>query len=262
MAGLRPLVKRQIPKGVWRALRELRTEIQIARLHRAAVRKAAALVVGRTTPIRLNLGSGHRPKQGADWINIDLSDTADLQLDLREPLPFADNSVSQIYSEHFFEHLDYPNLDDSLGWDFETRERPSEAMSFLRECRRVLAAGGLLDIVVPDAEGIVGEYVNRVEQGFPKYKEWWGPKWCDTPFHCVNYVFRQGREHKYAYDEETLSSVLRAAGFADPFRRPFDPAMEAENHAIGSLCMRACKRAGTVVGDGSALAPQLSSTAA
>jgi hypothetical protein len=39
-------------------------------------------------------------------------------------------------------------------------------------------------------------------------------------------VFRQGREHKYAYDEETLRAVLRAAGFED-----------VENHEIGSLCM-------------------------
>jgi len=47
--------------------------------------------------------------------------------------------------------------------------------------------------------------------------EWWGPKWCDTPMHCVNYLFRQGREHKYAYDEETLHRVLHAAqGVAPP----------------------------------------------
>jgi hypothetical protein len=59
--------------------------------------------------------------------------------------------------------------------------------------------------------------------------------------HVVNYVFRQGREHKYAYDEETLRAVLLAAGFEDVRRRPFNQATDAENHVIGSLCMLARK---------------------
>jgi hypothetical protein len=45
-----------------------------------------------------NLGSGFHPK--IDWVNVDLIDEADLQLDLRERLPFDDGSVSDIYSEH------------------------------------------------------------------------------------------------------------------------------------------------------------------
>jgi hypothetical protein len=57
----------------------------------------------------------------------------------------------------------------------------------------------------------------------------------------VNYVFRQGLEHKYAYDAETLGGVLRSVGFTAVVRRPFDPLIDAENHKIGSLCMRATK---------------------
>ena len=162
-------------------------------MHRASSQKARTLA-SRGEPLRLNLASGHHPKPG--WVNIDLfAPTADLRLDLREPLPFPDESVAYIYAEHFFEHLNYAEVSDSAGWEGEGPGRPSEAMAFLRECRRVLVRGGILDIVVPDAEGIVQEYANRHTDGFPKY-EWWGPKWCDTPMHCVNYVFRQGREHK------------------------------------------------------------------
>jgi hypothetical protein len=87
---------------------------------------------------------------------------------------------------------------------------------------------------------IIGEYVSRHEQPFPRYS-WWGPAWCDTPMHIVNYVFRQGREHKYAYDDETLAAALERTGFVNVMRRPFDAAMDAENHEIGSLCMRAAK---------------------
>jgi predicted SAM-dependent methyltransferase len=192
---------------------------------------------------------------------VDLSPSADLQLDLREPLPFADESIAEIYTEHFLEHLDLPNVEDPTGWEFEAGARRSDARSFLRECHRVLARGGVLDVVVPDAECIVTEYAERRHRRFPAH-EWWGPKWCTTPMHCVNYVFRQGREHKYAYDEETLSEVLRGAGFTSVARRPFDPARDAENHAIGSLCMHAVKLDSRSADAGASIAPRLSSSAA
>ena len=75
----------------------------------------------------------------------------------------------------------------------------------------------------------------------PGLYAWWGPAWCDTPMHCVNYVFRQGCEHKYAYDEETLARVLEGVGFASVSRRSFNPSTDAPNHAVGSLCMVARK---------------------
>jgi predicted SAM-dependent methyltransferase len=193
------------------------------------------------TEIRLNLGSGLRPKPSPAWVNVDLANTADLHLDLREPLPFSDDSVTEIYSEHFLEHLHYPNQDDSASWEVEAPGRPSEVMSFLRECHRVLRPGGVLDVVVPDAESIINEYCVRRDVPFPADR-WWGPKWCDTPMHCVNYVFRQGSEHKYAYDEETLRSVMMSAGFEHVARRAFNPLTDADNHEIGSLCMVARKR--------------------
>jgi predicted SAM-dependent methyltransferase len=234
--ALREFAKRRMSANLRRALRALLMEIALWRRHRSGVR-AAGRVAG-VRPLRLNLGSGFQPKAG--WINIDLSDRATLTLDLREPLPFRDNSVETIYSEHFFEHLNYPQLDDPAARALETTSSRSEALSFLRECRRVLEPGGLLDLVVPDAEGIVREYAARRQQPFPAHG-WWGPTWCDTPLHCVNYVFRQGSEHKYAYDEQTLTRVLADAGFVGVCRRPFDPSTDAPNHAIGSLCVRARK---------------------
>ena len=258
---LRSFVKRTMSNGLRRSLHDVRQELHIQRVHRASVKRARDLAEAGGLPVRLNLGSGFRPKQGSGWINVDLSDHADLQLDLREPLPFPDNSVASVYTEHFLEHLNYTNQNDSLSWELEAPHRPSEALSFLRECRRVLVAGGIFDVVVPDAECIVSEYVARHEQRFPRY-EWWGPKWCNTPMHCVNYVFRQGSEHKYAYDEETLGAVLHAAGFDEIVRRPFDPATDAENHEIGSLCMQARNPGGCERVDGASPGSGLSSSAA
>lgn len=216
------------------ALGQVADEWRNQRVHRASARRAAALTAH--GPIRLNLGCGDKRKPG--WVNVDLhAPDADLRLDLREPLPFPDGSVEYIYCEHFFEHLDFPNVEDAMATVLETPERPSEALSFLRECLRVLIPGGVLDVVVPDAERKIGMYVRRHEEPFPAGPDWWGPAWCDTPMHCINYLFRQGREHKYAYDEETLARVFRSVGFVDVRRRPSDPSLDAPSHAIGSLCM-------------------------
>jgi predicted SAM-dependent methyltransferase len=230
---LRRWIKGKIPPSMRFAVRQLLDEIKIDRLHRqsfgAAVRRFPE------HGLRLNLGSGHHPKPG--WVNVDLfAPVADLRLDLRRPWPFGSGSAVHIYAEHVFEHLEYANVYESNAWNLESPDRPSEALTFLSECRRVLTPGGELDLVVPDAEGTIGVYVRRHETSV-LLDDWWGPKWCDTPMHCVNYLFRQGREHKYAYDDETLVLLMERAGFDQVHRRPFDPALDAPNHAIGSLCV-------------------------
>ena len=225
-------VRAHLPGPVRFALRQLLFEVQVARRHRAGFRQAQ-LRVG-DPPRRLNLACGHINKAG--WLNVDLfSPAADVRLDLRRPFPFPDDSADYIYTEHFFEHLEYPNVIDSMGWDLEGSTSPSEAHQFLRECRRVLSSGGTVDVVVPDAAGIIDVYVTY--RDCDSSTPWWGPTWCDTGMHRVNYLFRQGRQHKYAYDEETLTRVLQHAGFVDVHRRPFDPQMDAPNHVIGSLCV-------------------------
>jgi hypothetical protein len=68
---------------------------------------------------------------------------------------------------------------------------------------------------------------------------WHGP-WCDLPLHQLNYHFRQGTEHKYAWDFETLASVLAKAGFINIERRDFDASVDDEKRR-GSLYVRAQK---------------------
>ena len=231
---IRSFVKRRLSRGLRAALRQVADEWRSQRIHRASARRAAELTTA--GPVRLNLGCGDKKKPG--WVNVDLyAPEADLRLDLREPLPFPDGSIIHIYCEHFFEHLEYPDVDDAMATVLETPERSSEALGFLRECRRVLAPGGVLDILVPDAERKIGMYVKRREDAFPVGRDWWGPAWCDTPMHCINYLFRQGREHKYAYDEETLTRAFETAGFVDVRRRPYDPSLDAPSHELGSLCL-------------------------
>lgn len=226
----RRLIKARTTRGVRAAARRLADELRCQRMHRASL-KTARRYDGQTG-LKLNLGCGPNPKQG--WVNIDLTDRADLRLDLREPLPFGDGSVSFIYTEHFFEHLEFPN----------------EAEALLREAARVLAPGGTLSIAVPDAEGPLLYYAGDVRAGeaeraagvearrrlaeaprlYPVPGYVFG-----TPLHMINWTFRQGTEHKYAYDFETLRDAFADAGFVRIERREFDPELDSESRRDGTL---------------------------
>src|SRR5207342_386485 len=90
---------------------------------------------------RVNIGCGRRPAAG--WINLDLFRSKEVYFwDCRRGLPFQDNSVAAIYSEHSFEHL----------------EVKPEAKLLLRECLRCLMPGGVLRLVVPDAGAYMKSY--------------------------------------------------------------------------------------------------------
>src|SRR4051812_15806403 len=71
--------------------------------------------------LRVQIGCGSRSRP--DWINLDLLVAPDITTwDCRRGLPFDDGSVSVIFAEHVFEHLD----------------RPRSTMPFLAECLRCL----------------------------------------------------------------------------------------------------------------------------
>jgi predicted SAM-dependent methyltransferase len=164
--------------------------------------------------VKLNLGCGPCIKPG--WINVDSwSAGADLQLDLRESLPFPDGCASFIHSEHFFEHLEYP----------------FPARTFLLECCRILKLGGILSLGVPDTEWPMVCYAT----GERAYFDWvrkFDPSWCNTRMHNLNYHFRQGKEHKYAYDLETLKQILEETGFIQIERRCFDPELDSRARMV------------------------------
>ena len=170
--------------------------MQITRQHRSGVRRTQKFVNQRHLQLHIRCG----PKIKRGWVNIDICREADLTLDVRRPLPFADNSRSVVYSEHFLEHLDYPE----------------PAMAFLRECYRVLEPGGLLCVGVPDTELPIAAYLGLTDDTiFRLAKERWRPEWCQTEMEHLNYHFRQGHEQRVAYDFKTLARALATTGFEE-----------------------------------------------
>jgi len=222
-AWLKTIIRKRMSTGLFEALQSLRSEFEIQKRHRAGVRQARRFLGLRS--LQLNFGCGPNYKPG--WVNIDLfASCADLLLDLREPLPLANAVATHIYSEHVFEHLSYPD----------------EANRLLAECLRVLVPGGVLDVGVPDTEqAIYGYYVHRDPEKLARARELWHREpWCDLPLHQLNYHFRQGKEHKYAWDYETLASALTKAGFVAISRRAFDEGLD-DTKRRGSLYVRAHK---------------------
>lgn len=214
LGRVRGVALRRVPVGYRRALRQARFELRVRRRHKAGVKAARRYGAG----IRLHLACGPNAKPG--WVNVDLEHpTADFALDLREPLPFRDGQVAEVYAEHFFEHLDWPG----------------DADAFLAECLRVLAPGGRLSLVVPDAGSALDHYAARDAAYFAKVREQWQPPYVATAMDAVNYTFRQDGEHRYAYDEETLALRLTTAGFAEVARRGYDPDLDSDLRKTGDL---------------------------
>lgn len=179
--------------------------------------------------LQILLGCGSHPLPG--WVNCDFCrnrfSRPDLCFDLCKRFPFADASAAIVHSEHVLEHIAYPG----------------DAMHVLAESMRVLEPGGVFSVGVPDPGWVLPAYVNGGECG---YFEWFhgasgAPAPLRTRMEAVNYLFHQGGEHRFIYDEETLAALLRHAGFANVRRRAFDPSHDTEDRKVGTLYMHAEK---------------------
>lgn len=159
--------------------------------------------------LKLHIGCGPNIKHG--WINIDLfRPDADLNLDMRERLPFPDNSVVIIYGEHFLEYLEYPD----------------EVANFLNEAFRVLTLGGQVSLGVVNVEWVFASYLMRNEQYLRWARTYWNQPWCKTFLDHVNEHLLERQKKKRFYDFETLRDVLARVGFVSIERRPFDPKID------------------------------------
>jgi predicted SAM-dependent methyltransferase len=219
---IRQFIQRHTSNGLCSALGHLKRELIILRKHRQGVHRARKLVG--QEHLRLNLGCGPKLKNG--WLNVDLSRQADLTLDLREPLPLSESCCSIVYSEHFLEHLDYPE----------------PAIPFLKECYRVLEPAGVFSAGVPDTEWPLVEYGHRINDNYFRIaKERPFPDWCQTEMEYINFHFRQSDQHRFAYDFKTLALALTEAGFQNVEKREFDPNLDSADRKLGTIYVRAVK---------------------
>jgi predicted SAM-dependent methyltransferase len=135
---------------------------------------------------KLHVGCGTNILPG--WVNIDIEALpgVDFTLDVRVGrLPF--DQVALIFAEHFIEHLDFH---DGLG--------------FLRECRRVLTDDGVLRLSTPNLDWVWRHQYH--------YGSWQEESEAIRDCFWMNKAFR-GWGHQFLYNAQTLTEVLREAGF-------------------------------------------------
>lgn len=159
-------------------------------------RKAAKYLARR--PLLLHLGSGGERKAG--WVNVDLiGDPVEVAWNLANGLPFPDDSVDGIFSEHVFEHI------------------PLEAgVALMVECARVLKPGGIMRTGVPNGGALLEAYADPAPDDFIARTRPGRP----TRMLAVQELFYWHR-HVAMFDFETLEMALRLAGLNEVAERSF-----------------------------------------
>ncbi len=184
------------------------------------------------TDLLVNVGCGETGRLG--WVNIDgcSAEGVNCVADIRRDIPLFDASARAIFSEHLVEHLDYDE----------------DVPQFLSECLRVLQPGGCLRIVVPDGERYLEAYRKGTPEAFAEFCTFGiGNHGQRTRMEIVNAHFRQGGQHRFSWDEETLVLALSRAGFAEARRSRFgtsrvpELAQDSEARAAESLYVEAIK---------------------
>ena len=169
-----------------------------------------------TSVIRLDLGGGDAPGS-TGWLNIDVTDGADIYWDLRRGIPFGDGRVEAVYSSHLLEHMPF-----------------AEGQALLAEAYRVLAPGGTISICVPNAALYLRAYAN--DQQLPSEYFTWSPALNGTTrIDMVNYVAYMGGAHAYMFDTENLIRRLELVGFTQVRERQFDPAVDLQEREFESI---------------------------
>jgi hypothetical protein len=152
-------------------------------------RKARALASA-PGELRLHLGSGTHRLDG--WVNVDiLGMNADLLWDLRDGIPFPENSAKAIFLEHVLEHFVL-----------------ADVLEILTACHRVLEPGGTVRIGMPNFGKYLQSYAT--DRGFIESERPGRP----TPLLALAEV-ALFHGHLSVWDGETSALVLKEAGFDD-----------------------------------------------
>lgn len=149
--------------------------------------------------------------QGAQW------NVSPVVHDLRDPLPFEENTFFAVYGSHVLEHL-----------------YRSEADTLLAECRRILKPGGVLRLVVPDLHALVQNYLKNTNGGSTSQSEQAPADWLNErlAFRSAqppggNLAFKaygfwkDFHSHKWMYDADSLSHYFENAGFASVMKKEY-----------------------------------------
>ena len=152
----------------------------------------------------LQIGGGRHVIDNCHWLNADII-YGDVYINAARRLPFSDNSVDLIFTEHFIEHLDQ-----------------KAAQKFVKEAYRILKPNGVLRQSTPSMEKLISLYLDKnpmvslhtaLEKHITTHRpndDWVEQNGCQL----LNDSFRLWG-HQFIYDEQTLLSLHQMAGFTE-----------------------------------------------
>ncbi len=111
-----------------------------------------------STVIKLDLGCGLCPKEGFEGVDF-FTPTATHQVNLMKfPWPWKDNSVDEIFTSHFLEHLPMVFVDSKGNYSLcpETPEDRDLLFRFMDECWRIMKPNSKMTIIVPSGRSSRG----------------------------------------------------------------------------------------------------------
>ena len=135
--------------------------------------------------MKLNLGSGKQVIEG--FIGVDLCPEAELHHDLKEPLPFDDNSIEEILAIHLIESF--------YAWEFP---------AILKDWYRVLQPEGKITIEFTSLTDTIKMYLGDDKQ----HGHWGLYGRQDIPVDPIVL-------HHYVYEKDELKELMEKVGFVD-----------------------------------------------
>lgn len=119
-----------------------------------SIKQALATVIPPTLAsssptLKLDLAAGQNPREGFEGVDIWPGSKHVVNL-LKFPWPFEDNSVDELHSSHFVEHIPMWHVDDSGEPIFSTGLEGQDLLfRFFDECWRILKPDGWMQVHVP-----------------------------------------------------------------------------------------------------------------
>lgn len=183
-------------------------------------------------PLYLNIGS--ESTMPINCVNIVFNSETNSEFDATQKIPYADATVDGIVSGYLIEHL-----------------TQREAMTFLRECRRVLKPGGRIRIVSSDLATLITDC--KDSQRHNSRSEMRGHAQAGGTIEFQS-VVEDDKNCAQIFYEEQLSSLADWAGFAQATRcnqnESSDPYLRGlEAHTTPTLVMEYSKRIDVVEED-------------
>ena len=193
-----------------------------SKILRPVVGKRKFKILALQKQIKLDLGSG--PKRGINgWTTIDIAD-ADINWNLKDGIPLPSESVTEIYSSHLLEHLEF-----------------TEVISILTEANRIMSPNAKIRLCLPNSRLYIEAYING--KLLKPQSDMYQPALTNTNslMDQVNYIAYMGGEHKIMFDEENIVAILRLSGFSNIQISKFDSSYDDPTRKPDSMYVIAKK---------------------